>query len=201
MARRRPAAAREAALVVLAGGRTYEAIVSLGGVRCSGLAARPGRAGRDHGRRVRRVRGWRSRPTRRFRAALALRGVTDLDLVMVDTVVGRAASRSPAGASGARWPWLRSDLTGDNGYARPIGGLLAIVDLDAHAGRRASTTTARAAARRARRLPRRRRAALPRRPAADRGRAARGLEPAPRRPARSPGAVARCASASTRASR
>ena len=26
--------------------------------------------------------------------------------------------------------WLRSDLTGDNGYARPIGGLLAIVDLD-----------------------------------------------------------------------
>ena len=25
--------------------------------------------------------------------------------------------------------WLRADLTGDNGYARPIGGLLAIVDL------------------------------------------------------------------------
>ena len=30
---------------------------------------------------------------------------------------------------GRALPWLRSDLTGDNGYARPIGGLLALVDL------------------------------------------------------------------------
>jgi primary-amine oxidase len=31
--------------------------------------------------------------------------------------------------AGRALAWLRSDLTGDNGYARPIGGLIAIVDL------------------------------------------------------------------------
>ena len=45
-----------------------------------------------------------SRPTPGFRAALELRGVRDLDLVMVDTWSVGPASRSRAAASAARWP-------------------------------------------------------------------------------------------------
>ena len=64
-----------------------------------------------------------------FRRALALRGVHDLDLVMVDTwSVGLFEGQGER--VGRALAWLRSDLTGDNGYARPIGGLIALVDLD-----------------------------------------------------------------------
>ena len=45
-------------------------------------------------------------------------------------MVGRAVRGARAGASARALAWLRSDLTGDNGYARPIGGLLALVDLN-----------------------------------------------------------------------
>ena len=64
-----------------------------------------------------------------FRRALEQRGVLELDLVMVDTwTVG--LFEEPGRRVGRALSWLRSDLTGDNGYARPIGGLLALVDLE-----------------------------------------------------------------------
>ena len=48
---------------------------------------------------------------------------------MVDTwTVGRF--EQPGRRVGRALAWLRSDLTGDNGYARPIGGLIALVDLN-----------------------------------------------------------------------
>ena len=48
---------------------------------------------------------------------------------MVDTwSVGRF--EQPDRRVGRALSWLRSDLTGDNGYARPIGGLIALVDLN-----------------------------------------------------------------------
>ena len=97
----------------------------------------------------------------------------DLDLVMVDTwSVG--LFEEPGRRVGRALAWLRSDLTGDNGYARPIGGLLAIVDLDRMQVVRIDDHGVLPVPERARRLPRRRRAPLPRRPEADRGRAARG---------------------------
>ena len=123
-------------------GCTHEAIVALEGELARGLGARPGRAGGDHGRRVRRVRGRRQGrrglPRERSRCAAC----SDLDARDGRHVVGRAASRSPGARVGRALAWLRSDLTGDNGYARPIGGLIALVDLDRMRGRARSTTTA-----------------------------------------------------------
>ncbi len=64
-----------------------------------------------------------------YRAALARRGISDPELVMVDSWSmgqfedpGRRLIRGLA--------WLRADTEGDNGYARPIGGLVAVVDLN-----------------------------------------------------------------------
>ena len=107
----------------------------------------------------------------------------------------------PGRRVGRALAWLRSDLTGDNGYARPIGGLLAIVDLDRMQVVRIDDHGVAAGARGARRLPRRRRAPLSRRSRADRGRAARGHEPRAGRARALAGARGACASASTRASR
>jgi primary-amine oxidase len=122
-----PLPPREAALVVLADGDTHEAIVALeedalvawqhvAGVQ----AAITGDEFAEAEVAVKADPG--------FRRALELRGIRDVDLVMIDTwsvglfeEPGRRVARSLA--------WLRSDLTGDNGYARPIGGLLALVDL------------------------------------------------------------------------
>jgi primary-amine oxidase len=66
-----------------------------------------------------------------FLAALALRGIEDASLVMVDAesmggfVPERYANRRVAwGAT-----WYREDIA-DNGYARPVEGLMPIVDLD-----------------------------------------------------------------------
>ncbi len=118
---------RQAALVVLAAGRTHEALVDLDRDELSAWAVVPGVhaavTADEYAEAEVAVKADAG-----FRRALALRGVHDLELVMVDTWsvglfedgdrrVGRALS------------WLRSDLTGDNGYARPIGGLIAIVDL------------------------------------------------------------------------
>jgi primary-amine oxidase len=118
---------REAFLVVLAGGRTHEAVVSLEADALLSWEHVPGAhaaiTGDEYAESELAVKADPG-----FRAALALRGVTDLDLVMIDTwSVGRF--EDPDRRVGRALSWLRSDLTGDNGYARPIGGLLAIVDL------------------------------------------------------------------------
>ncbi|MDX6560263.1 MAG: primary-amine oxidase [Gaiellales bacterium] len=119
---------REAALVVLADGRTCEAVVDLGADALVSWEHVPGvHAAVTADEYAESERAVKADPG--FRAALELRGVRDLDLVMVDTwSVGRF--EQPERRVGRALAWLRSDLTGDNGYARPIGGLLAIVDLD-----------------------------------------------------------------------
>ncbi len=66
-----------------------------------------------------------------FRAALVKRGITDLDLVMVDPwSAGNFGVEEEKGVrlSFARC-WLRAGLT-DNGYARPIEGVIPVVDLN-----------------------------------------------------------------------
>ena len=123
-----PVPPREAALVVLADGRTCEAVVDIGGDSLVSWEHVPGVhaaiTGDEYAESEVAVKADAG-----FRAALELRGVRDLDLVMVDTwSVGQF--EEPGRRVGRALAWLRSDLTGDNGYARPIGGLLAIVDLD-----------------------------------------------------------------------
>ena len=118
---------REAALVVLAGGVTHEAIVDLEDRRLASFDPVPGVhaaiTADEYAEAEIAVKADAG-----FRRALELRGVSDLELVMVDTwSVGRF--EDGARRVGRALAWLRADLTGDNGYARPIGGLLALVDL------------------------------------------------------------------------
>ena len=119
---------REAALVVLAGGLTYEAVVGLDADELLSWEGVPGaQAAVTADEYAEAEVAVKADPG--FREALALRGVGDLDLVMVDTwSVGRF--EQPDRRVGRALSWLRSDLTGDNGYARPIGGLIALVDLN-----------------------------------------------------------------------
>jgi primary-amine oxidase len=66
----------------------------------------------------------------RFRDALRKRGVTDFDLVMVDTwSVGNYAAKPEFRRLARALSWIRAHPT-DNGYAHPIDGLFAIVDLN-----------------------------------------------------------------------
>ncbi|MDX6538849.1 MAG: primary-amine oxidase [Gaiellales bacterium] len=120
---------REAALVVLARGLTHEAVVDLASGELVAFDVVPGVHAAittdEYTEAEIAVKADAG-----FRRALALRGVHDLELVMVDTWSvglfedgGRRVGRALA--------WLRADLTGDNGYARPLGGLLALVDLGA----------------------------------------------------------------------
>ena len=66
-----------------------------------------------------------------FREALAKRGITDIDLVMVDP--WSAGNYGIEGEDGMRLSyslcWLRSSPK-DNGYARPIEGVVPVVDLN-----------------------------------------------------------------------
>jgi Cu2+-containing amine oxidase len=66
-----------------------------------------------------------------FQAALLKRGITDLDLVMVDP--WSAGNYDPSAEQGLRLSralsWVRSSPT-DNGYARPIEGVIAVIDLN-----------------------------------------------------------------------
>ena len=66
-----------------------------------------------------------------FREALARRGITDIDLVMVDP--WSAGNYGIEGEDGMRLSyslcWLRSSPK-DNGYARPIEGVVPVVDLN-----------------------------------------------------------------------
>ena len=119
---------REAALVVLAGGHTHEAVVDIGAGELVSWEHVPGVhaaiTADEYAESEVAVKADAG-----FQAALALRGVHDLEPVMIDTwTVGRF--EEPDRRVGRALAWLRGDLTGDNGYARPIGGLIAIVDLD-----------------------------------------------------------------------
>ena len=119
---------REAALVVLVDGRTHEAVVGLDADELLTWEHVPGAQAAVTGDEYDEAEvAVKADPG--FRQALARRGVSDLDLVMVDTwTVGRF--EQPDRRVGRSLAWLRSDLTGDNGYARPIGGLIALVDLN-----------------------------------------------------------------------
>ncbi len=67
-----------------------------------------------------------------FQAALALRGVTDMSLIMVDpwSAGNYGGEDDNQGLRLARaLTWIRSE-PGDNGYARPLEGLTAVVDLN-----------------------------------------------------------------------
>ena len=67
-----------------------------------------------------------------FRAALEKRGVRDVDLVMVDPWSAGMYGQAPAEDKGKRLSralcWVRSEPH-DNGYARPLDGVVAVVDL------------------------------------------------------------------------
>lgn len=68
----------------------------------------------------------------RWQAAVALRGVTDFSLCMIDPWA--SSYTEPADDPGTRrilrpLTWVRSQ-PGDHGYARPVEGLITIVDLD-----------------------------------------------------------------------
>ena len=68
-----------------------------------------------------------------FIEALRKRGVTDIDLVMVDPWSAGSYGVEPEEDRGKRiaraLAWVRSDPT-DNGYARPLDGVVAVVDLN-----------------------------------------------------------------------
>jgi primary-amine oxidase len=123
----KPPPPREAALVVLADGLTHEAVVDLGADALVAWDHVPGvHAAVTADEYAEAELAVKADPG--FRAALELRGVRDLDHVMIDTwSVG--SFEAPDRRVGRSLAWLRSDLTGDNGYARPIGGLLALIDL------------------------------------------------------------------------
>lgn len=66
-----------------------------------------------------------------FQKAVSLRGVNDLDLVMVDAwSAGNFGAPEEQNTRLVRaLSWVRSDLE-DNGYARPLEGLIAVVNLN-----------------------------------------------------------------------
>ena len=66
-----------------------------------------------------------------FQAALLKRGITDMDLVMVDPwSAGNYGVEDEQGVRLSRaLSWVRSSPT-DNGYARPIEGVIAVIDLN-----------------------------------------------------------------------
>jgi primary-amine oxidase len=68
-----------------------------------------------------------------FRAALKKRGIDDVGLVMVDAWSAGHYGNEPAEDRGKRLvralSWVRSEPT-DNGYARPIEGVVAVIDLN-----------------------------------------------------------------------
>lgn len=68
-----------------------------------------------------------------FQAALRRRGITDFSLLMVDPWSAGNYGDEPEDERGVRLTraltWVRSEPT-DNGYARPVEGLIALVDLN-----------------------------------------------------------------------
>ena len=128
-----PTPAREAFVVLLdsAAHAAWEAVVDLSAGRVSALREVPGvqpaitpEEYAEAELAVKRDPG--------YLAALAARGIEDPDLVIVDSwTVGDFEAPTLRAARGLSW--LRADLTGDNAYARPLGNLVAVIDLDAMA--------------------------------------------------------------------
>ena len=125
-----PAPAREAFCVLLdnADGSCHEAVVSLDEGRLASIRHVPG-VQPAIGLEEFDEAGLAAVADPRFQEALARRGITDTDMVMADPwSIGRFED---SGRRLARCiAWLRHDLDGDNGYSRPIGGLVAVVDLN-----------------------------------------------------------------------
>ena len=113
---------------MLAGGKTHEAVVALDDDSLASFEHVPGVQAAITGDEYAESEiAVKADPG--FRRALELRGIHDVDLVMVDSwSVG--LFEEPGRRVARALSWLRSDLTGDNGYARPIGGLIALVDLN-----------------------------------------------------------------------
>ena len=123
---------RQAYVVVLdnADGATYEAIVSLSAARVESIDRVPGvQPAITLDEYVEAERAVRADP--RFQAALARRGVEHPERVMAEAwTVGSHATAEERERRLAWTPcWYREDPA-DNGYSRPIEGLLAIVDLN-----------------------------------------------------------------------
>jgi primary-amine oxidase len=127
--------AREAFLVLLdtAAGRGYEALVDLDArklIRCDRLpdGVQPSITLDEF---VECEEAARRSPA--FRAALKKRGIEDLSLVMIDAWSAGHYGNEPAEDRGKRLVralcWVRSEPT-DNGYARPIEGIVAVIDLN-----------------------------------------------------------------------
>jgi primary-amine oxidase len=125
-----PSPARAAFVVLLdpVANATWEATVELGAGRVTALRevpdVQPAITAQEYAeaeQAVKRDPGYLS--------ALAARGIDDPELVMVDAwTVGDFEDPTVRAARGLSW--LRADLTGDNGYARPLGQLVAVVDLN-----------------------------------------------------------------------
>jgi primary-amine oxidase len=113
-------------------GQAYKAVVSLGDDRVAAWEHRPGEQPNMTIDEFREVNAT-LRFDPRLVAALAKRGVTDLDSVLLD-VWAYGASLVPSEYGGRRvgWcdVWVR-DEPGSNPYANPIAGLHPIVDLNA----------------------------------------------------------------------
>ena len=123
---------RNALLVILdnAAAATYEAVVSLNERRVTSWQHVPGVQPRimfDEFAECEAV----VKANPEFQAALRLRGITDFDLVMVDP--WSAGNYGFADEEGRRLVLTRNFLRSgpnDNGYARPIEGVTALVDLN-----------------------------------------------------------------------
>ena len=126
------AIARNALLVILdnAAAATYEAVVSLNERRVTSWQHVPGVQPRIMFEEFAECEAVvKANPE--FQAALRLRGITDFDLVMVDP--WSAGNYGFADEEGRRLVLTRNFLRSgpnDNGYARPIEGVSALVDLN-----------------------------------------------------------------------
>ena len=123
---------REAHIVLLdkAAGATYEAIVSLSEGRLKAWRHIPGvQPAIVYEEVIAAEKMLRAHPD--FQAALHKRGITDIDLVMVDSwTVGNYGNEEEQTRRLLRsLAYMRNDLK-DNGYARPIEGIVAFMDLN-----------------------------------------------------------------------
>ena len=190
--------------------KTYEAVVSLTDRARRLLRAHRGRAAADHRRGVHGLRGARAeRPgSGRRRCACAASRTSRWRWSTRGRRATRAGGRPGASAGSSRpLTWVRSE-PGEHGYARPIEGLVVVVDLDVDGGRRGRRPRRRRDPAGARQLRPRadggagQRAVLPgaaHRPQADLDHPARGRVVHRHRPPRRAGRSGACASASRRA--
>ncbi|WP_422925711.1 primary-amine oxidase [Singulisphaera sp. PoT] len=127
--------AREAFLVLLdnATGKGYEAVVNLGTKAVTKFEALPDAVQPSITLDEFSECEEAVRKSPEFQAALKKRGVTDMSLVMVDAWSAGHYGNEPESDKGKRLvrslSWVRSDPQ-DNGYARPIEGVVAVVDLN-----------------------------------------------------------------------